>query len=75
MAQKNIRKKGLLLRALEDGMLKAIELSAAGIVIGLEPQVILVSSTAVFAGSLAYKAVMLKVSENSEKKRVQVLRR
>lgn len=63
------------MRALEDGVMKAVELSAAGALVGMTPQVILVSSTAVFAGSLVYKAVMLKVSENSEKKRVQMLRR
>jgi len=64
MALKKSLKKGLLVRALEDGVLKAVELSAAGFIVGLEPRVILLSSAAVFAGSLAYKMLTLRVKEN-----------
>jgi len=64
MVQKNIREKWLLLKALEDGVMKAVELSAAGVVVGLEPSVILLSSAAVFAGSFTYKLLSAKMKEN-----------
>ena len=57
MALKKNSKKGLLVKALEDGVLKAVELSAVGAAIGLSLEEIAIASAAVFMGSLAFKIV------------------
>ena len=63
MAQKNSKRKGLLVQALEDGLKKAVELSVVTVSVGYPPEIIFIASAAVFAGSFMFKAVNLKISE------------
>lgn len=63
MVLKDQKKKGLLTQALEDGFKKAVEMCLLTIAVGLPPQVILLSSLAVFTGSLTFKAMILRVKK------------
>ena len=57
------RKKGLFIQALEDGVKKAVEMSAVTLAIGYSPQIIILASVAVFFGSFTFKTVRFKISE------------
>ena len=50
-------KTGIIAQALEDGLKKAIELFAVGTVLGISMETLLVSSGAVFVGSLIIKSL------------------
>ncbi len=60
MVLKDQRKKGFFMQALEDGFKKAVEMCLLTIAVGLPPQVIFLSSIAVFTGSLMFKALMFR---------------
>jgi len=63
MEPRKLKKKGLFIQALEDGVKKAVELSATGTILGFSVEIVIVSSVAVFFGSFMFKTVRFKISE------------
>jgi hypothetical protein len=61
---KKINKKRLFVKALEDGLKKAVELAVIGFTIGISAKLLSLTVLAVFGGSIIAKVIKLTVLEN-----------